>query len=170
VKIWDVKTGELVFTLTGHEDGVRDVAYSPDGALIATGSGDGTAILWDAANGAKMMTLSGHTSGIFSVAFTPDGKLLATGSGDATVKIWDIATGQEILTLPGGEGGVLGVAFSPSDNGAHLVVSNADGIARIFLLQIDNLLGLAQTRITRPFTTEECQKYLHVEQCPVVIE
>lgn len=157
-----------MFTLAGHNMGLPDIAYSPDGALLATGSGDGTAILWDAATGSKLLTMIGHNSQIQSVAFSPDGNLLATGSEDNTAKIWDVATGQEILTLPGSLGGVTGVAFSPSDGGAHLVVSSRDGIARVFLLQIDELLALAQSRVTRPFTIEECKKYLHVEQCPVV--
>jgi hypothetical protein len=37
----------------------------------------------------------------------------------------------------------------------------------VFLLRLDDLLALAQTRVTRKFTVEECQKYLHVEQCPI---
>ncbi|RPJ21855.1 MAG: hypothetical protein EHM33_25040, partial [Chloroflexi bacterium] len=165
-KIWNVKTGKLVFTLTAHNDGLPDIAYSPDGALLATGSGDGTAIIWDALTGSKLLTLIGHSSQIQSVAFSPDGRLLATGSEDNTAKVWDVKTGQEILTLPGSLGAVRGVAFSPTDGGGHLVVSSGDGIARVFLLRIEELLNLAQSRVTRSLTTAECQKYLHVEQCP----
>ena len=166
VKIWDAKTGELLFTLDGQA-GIRDIAYSPDGSIIAAGGADGSTILWDAHTGYKLSTLIGHSSGIQSVAFSLDGKYLATGSEDNAAKIWDAATGQEILTLPGSEGGVSGVGFSPSDNGAHLVVASADGIVRIFLLRIDELLALAQSRVTRPLTTEECRRYLHLDQCPL---
>ena len=112
------------------------------------------------------MILIGHSSGVFSVEFSPNGTFLATGSGDNTAKIWDVESGQEILTLPGSEGGVLGAAFSLSDDGAHLAVSSADGVVRIFFLHIDELLALAQTRATRPLTLDECQKYLHVDACP----
>jgi WD40 repeat protein len=163
--IWDVKTGKKLFTLDGHESGIRDVAYSPDGSIIVTGSGDGTAILWDAATGSRMTVLTGHSTGIQSVSFSLDGKWIATGSEDNTVKIWDIAAGEEILTLPGSSGGVSGVAFSTMDGGSHLVVASADGVVQVFLLHIDELLELAQTRVTRTLTTEECKKYLHVEQC-----
>ncbi len=165
-KIWDVKTGKLVVTLTGHTSAVVDIAYSPDGKKIATVSGDATAKIWDAATGEELLTLTGHRAELRPVAFSPDGRFLATGSGDNTAKIWDVATGQELLTLPGSEGGVYGVAFSPSGGGAHLAVASNDGIVRIFTLQIDELLALAQTRVTRSFTTAECQKYLHAEQCP----
>ena len=70
------------------------------------------------------------------------------------------------MTLPGSEGGVYGVAFSPADNGSHLAVASNDGVVRILTLKIDKLLALAQSRVTRSLTTAECQKYLHVEQCP----
>jgi WD40 repeat protein/transcriptional regulator with XRE-family HTH domain len=166
-KIWDVGTGELLFTLAAHQGGLPDIAYSPDGTLIVTGSGDGIAILWDSATGSQLRTLIGHSSQIQSVAFSPDGKFLATGSEDNTAKVWDVQTGREILTLPGSVGAVRGIVFSPSDDGAHLVVSSGDGIARVFLLRIEDLLTLAQARVTRSLTMAECQEYLHVEQCPV---
>jgi WD40 repeat protein len=161
-----VKTGELVFTLTGHSSGVIDIVYSPDGKKIATASADTTAKIWATTTGAELLTLTGHTAELRSVAFSPDGKFLATGSGDNTAKIWDAATGQEILTLPGSEGAVSGVAFRPMHGGAHLAVASNDGIVRVFLLKIDELLALAQTRVTRSLTTAECKKYLHIEQCP----
>jgi len=165
VLIWDVHTGKRVFTLAAHS-GIRDIAFSPDGAFIAAGGGDGSVILWDAATGTQKLALAGHSTGIQSVAFSPDGKWIATGSEDNTAKIWDVGTGQEILTLPGSSGGVYGVAFNPADPDAHLVVASNDGITRIFLLRIDELLALAETRVTRSLILAECQKYLHVEQCP----
>jgi WD40 repeat protein len=164
-RIWDTKTGKLLFTLTGHSDPLPDIAYSPDGTKVATASQDGTAIIWDTSTGSKLFTLTGHGSELQSVAFSPDGKYIATGSGDNTAKLWETETGQEILTLPGSLGGVYGVDFSPLD-GAQLAVASVDGVVRIFLLDVDKLLALAETRVTRSLTTAECQKYLHVEQCP----
>jgi len=165
-KIWDVKTGALLFTLAGHTEPIPDIAFSPDGSRLATGSGDGTAKIWDATTGAQLLTLTGHSSEIQSVAFSPDGRLIATGSGDNTAKVWDVATGAELHTLPGSQGGVTGVAFSPQDGGAHLAVASTDGIVRVFLLREDDLLALARTRLTRTLTLAECQKFLHVAQCP----
>ncbi|MBF8283025.1 MAG: hypothetical protein HW378_1940 [Anaerolineales bacterium] len=165
-KIRDAKTGNWLLVLTGHSAGLPDIAYSPDGLKLATGSTDGTAIIWDAATGSKLVTLTGHSSGIQSVAFNSKGTLLATGSEDNTAKVWDVATGEEILTLPGSGGGVKGVAFSPAYGGAYLAVASADGVVRLFLLRIDDLLALAQSRVTRSLTLEECQKYLHMAQCP----
>jgi WD40 repeat protein len=165
-KIWDMQTGGLLFTLEEHQAGLPDITYSPDGAMLATGSGDGTAIIWDAETGANLLTLVGHNSQIQSVAFSPDGKLLATGSEDSTAKVWDVETGREMLTLPGSLGAVNGVAFNPLEGGSHLVVSSGDGVTRVFLMHIDTLITLAQSRATRSLTIEECQKYLHMETCP----
>jgi len=166
-KIWDLRTGELLFTLAGHEAGLPDITYSSDGVMLATGSGDGTIVIWDAATGVQLLTLAGHSSQVQSVVFSPDDKLLASGSEDSTAKVWDVETGKEILTIPGSSGAVTGVAFSPSDGGAHLVVSSRDGSARVFLLNTDELLVLARSRVTRSLTVAECKKYLHLEQCPV---
>jgi WD40 repeat protein len=161
-----VKTGELLFTLVGHTSGVVDIAYSPDGRKIATASNDTTAKIWDATTGRELLTLTGHSTELRPIAFSPDGKFLATGSGDNTAKVWGVESGQELLTLPGSAGGVYGVAFSPSDHGSHLALASNDGVVRILTLQMDELLALAQSRVTRSLTSAECKKYLHVEHCP----
>ena len=60
---------------------------SPDGALVATGSIDGTAKLWDPATGREVLTLFGHDLVVNAVGFSPDGRFLATVSGDGTVAL-----------------------------------------------------------------------------------
>ena len=91
VFVWDIETGERVETLAGHTDGVRSVSFSPDGSLLAAGTGDGTIFVWDVEAGEIVETLVGHTDWVESVAFAPDGSLLASASSDRTVKLWDLS-------------------------------------------------------------------------------
>ncbi|MCP4641562.1 MAG: hypothetical protein GY851_14055, partial [bacterium] len=61
-KLWDVATGNVIRTFSGHANPVYSVAFSPDGARVLTGSNDNTAKLWDTATGNVIRTFSGHAN------------------------------------------------------------------------------------------------------------
>jgi WD40 repeat protein len=107
---------------------VTSLAFTPDGARLATGSKDGTARIWDAASGQELRKLNhGGVSFVLGVAFSPDGRWLATACDKWAVRIWDIASGQRVLDLIIHK--IFGVAFSP--DGRWLATAGKDGTARI---------------------------------------
>jgi tetratricopeptide (TPR) repeat protein len=89
VKIWDAQTGAELHTLPGHNALVNAVAFSPDGARLASASGEQTVKIWDVKTGQEAVTLRGYTSFVWSLAFSTDGTRLAAGCGDGTLRIWD---------------------------------------------------------------------------------
>ncbi|EKM58870.1 uncharacterized protein PHACADRAFT_87103 [Phanerochaete carnosa HHB-10118-sp] len=71
--VWDIKTGHVLFRLVGDEGAMRRVIYSPDGALIATGSGVYTSVkIWDAFTGVCLHSFTGEKNSIYDLAFSPD--------------------------------------------------------------------------------------------------
>src|SRR5690348_14286607 len=113
VEIADARRGRVLRLIRGHGGLVMDVAFSPDGAVIVTGSFDGTARTWEVATGRPLVTFAGHDKGIIGVAFSPDGKRVATASLDGTVRLWNAASGAMVLFIAGHFEGAQDVAFSP---------------------------------------------------------
>jgi WD40 repeat protein/transcriptional regulator with XRE-family HTH domain len=163
VIIWDAHDGARLLTLIGHGDVIKSVAFNPDGTRILTASLDGTAKIWDAFTGEALLTLADPISTIEFASFSPDGKHIATADSEGMAKLWSVATGKDLLTLPVYGGEAMSTTFSP--NGERLAVGVRAGIS-IFVLPMENLMALAKTRVTRSLTTEECQRYLHVNTCP----
>ena len=90
VRLWDVPTGHLKQTLTGHTHRVKSVVCTPDGKMLASCSSDKTIRLWDVASGDVRFVLTGHTGDLETVAISPDGSVLASSSGDGTVRLWAV--------------------------------------------------------------------------------
>jgi len=139
-KVLNVTSGNSILTLDAATEDlpyVWNVAYSPDGSLIATGLGQifgttGAVKVWGAQTGGLLYTLEGHTSGVNSVAFDPSGKYLASGAEDNTIILWSIGSGQPALlfTNTGHRGYARAVEFSP--NGKYLASGSEDAIVKVW--------------------------------------
>jgi WD40 repeat protein len=142
IQLWEVSTGHCLNTLKGHTDGVKSVAFSPQGNLLASGSTDWTIRLWEVSTGHCLNVLQGHSSLVRAVAFSPQGNLLASGSEDKTIRLWEVKTGRCVNILEGHTNRVRAVAFSP--NGKVLASGSPDQTVRLWEVSTGRCLKILQ--------------------------
>jgi WD40 repeat protein len=118
--------------LSGHDQRVRSVAFSPDGLRIVSCADDGTVRVWDHTSGMESMTpLQGHKDLVFSVCFSPDGTRIISGSKDRTIRIWDVhRREQNQPPLHGHTGSILSVASAP--DGRRILSGSEDMTIRLW--------------------------------------
>jgi WD40 repeat protein len=101
------------------------VAFSPDGALLASGRTNTNEVkIWNAANGTPIRSLAAKNNNANALAFSPDGQYLETGTGQSgqnlNLNLWRVADGERLVgRIPAFNNGAIGVAFSP--DGQYLV-------------------------------------------------
>ena len=116
IALYDVaRNAEVASPLTGHEQDVGSLAFTPDGKRLVSGSNDCTIRVWDVGAGKDAAILRGHEYDVLSVAVSPDGNRIASGSNESAVKLWDLESGREIVTLAPVYFRVIKVTFA-SDN------------------------------------------------------
>ncbi|KAK3899283.1 hypothetical protein C8A05DRAFT_18255 [Staphylotrichum tortipilum] len=92
---------------------VNDLAWTPDGRRIASGSNTAVVRFWHVPTKAALRKFEGATDKISSVAISPDGRTIAAGSDDFTVMVWHLETGDVFHVLEAHSGWVNSVFFSP---------------------------------------------------------
>jgi WD40 repeat protein len=96
VRLWDLKTGQVLKKMGGHTSQVMGLAVSRDGQMIATGDKNGELIIWNGKNGEPITkAIKAHDMVLCSLDFQRDGPLLVTSSfspSDKTVKFWNTDT------------------------------------------------------------------------------
>jgi WD40 repeat protein/uncharacterized caspase-like protein len=97
VKVYNVDAASPDYTLKRPGFRVSSVAWSPDGALIATGAGGGPgerATIWDVPTGEAVRRLDGPQD--FVEDFSPDGRFLLAYGEDGFERVYEVATGKEL--------------------------------------------------------------------------
>ncbi len=115
--LWDIKSGEKLHTLKGHDDLGTRVAFSPDSRFALTGDEGGTLNLWEVPSGRHLRTFltkdEGSTGTVRALAFSHDGRSVLSGTLDAKVRLWDVNTGKLIRVMEGKTEWLNAVALSP---------------------------------------------------------
>lgn len=108
--------------MTGHQQAVNHIAFSPDGRYFASASFDKKVKVWNGFTGDYIYTLTGHVGAVYQVAWSGDSRYLVSASKDSTAKLWQIvssskkgttAAQQAKETLPGHADEVYALDWSP---------------------------------------------------------
>lgn len=132
------------------DDHVIDLAWSPDGGVLAAASVSGPVTLFDVSNGEIKHTLPGHAFGATAVRWRADGKMLSTAGQDGKIRLWNPETGVELATLDGGAAWVEHLAWGPkgdflvSGAGKKLRVWDRDGkLAKTYPDSLSTIAAIA---------------------------
>jgi WD40 repeat protein len=159
LQVWDTSTGKLARQFPGPGMVASQLAFSPDGKLLATVKGsDGAVRLWDVAKGTEVHAMSGHRSGPLAVAFEGQTVLTAGRSrgnwsttepslpkSDSSLRRWDAATGSERSVFPIPLRG-WGLYTTFSSDGKQFACTDEDGNLLVF----DTITGKQVSQWTLP--------------------
>lgn len=117
VKMWDIRTGDLLSTFEGHTYPVLTLAFSPDGTRLVSGSGDTTLRIWDIENKTQLGHLQGHSLYVVTCDWSPDGGRIISGEVDGTIAVWDADNAKLLKKLDDHRTAVQVVKFRPDGEG-----------------------------------------------------
>jgi WD40 repeat protein len=162
VSVWDWRTGERVQVLATK--GGSAPAVDPAGRYIAISRFNGNEVdIWDASSYELVATLTNSPALIRNLSFSPDGTRLVSAGFDGALRVWDTATWdeQQRIDTPN----PLVNAWFVDDE--TITSIDQTGMARTWTLDLDELIAIATSPLTRELTDAECRQYLQLDVCPV---
>ncbi|PKU82285.1 notchless protein homolog [Dendrobium catenatum] len=117
--------------LTGHQQLVNHVYFSPDGQWLASASFDKSVKLWNGVTGKFIASFRGHVGPVYQISWSADSRLLLSGSKDSTLKVWDIRAQKLKQDLPGHADEVFAVDWSP--DGEKVASGGKDRLLKLWM-------------------------------------
>lgn len=133
IGIWDIQTGQLLWTLTGHTSFIQALVFTPDSRYLISSGMDRTIKIWNMATGGEERTLEGSMDVVEPLTVSEDGRYLLSGCWDGSIKLWEIATGNNLHTLYGHGNWINTLCIAP--NNAYALSGSRDGTTRLWDLK-----------------------------------
>ncbi|MYF55439.1 WD40 repeat domain-containing protein [Candidatus Poribacteria bacterium] len=130
VRIWDVKSGEILDILPDHSSSVWDMSFNPNGQMISTVS-QGEVRLLDVRTGETLQTLIGYTA-----SFSPNGEILAFSGSDPIVNLMNTNSGDIPQTLSLDH---RAIHISFGHDGQTMAILDAEGIINLWDIKTDTV-------------------------------
>jgi WD40 repeat protein len=139
--IYDLQSGKLLHTCTGHDGTLRSIAITADDRYVISVSHEDHLIrVWALATGEALRTIEGDSESQESVVVTPDTRYIIVGARDRTIRVYNFKTGDLVFVLEGHERPVLSVTLTR--DGQNIISTSEDKTTRVWSLQTGEQLRL----------------------------
>jgi WD40 repeat protein len=113
IRLLDASSLQTLQVLSGPQQRIRALAFSPDKRMLASIGGEGNVCLWDVATGFLLACVNTGEHRGEAVSFSPDGHCFAIGGESGCVSVWEVSTCQRRYAFPAHEREVGWVSWAP---------------------------------------------------------